>query len=123
LQQYAHNKWTDEVTSLLISELNAMSEQNALTAIYELKQKPTVVRTTGNNQMDVKCIVSMTDTLETFETSLTALLDSGCIGSCVNQEFIQKHRLNTIPLPCPIPVYNVDRTRNNIGSLMHKIQL
>ncbi|PFH45524.1 hypothetical protein AMATHDRAFT_104838, partial [Amanita thiersii Skay4041] len=110
LQQYAHNKQTPEVTESLINELNMMSESEALMAIYELKQRPTtsltptVVRTLGNNQMDVRCIISTTDTLETFEVK--ALLDSGCTGSCVNREFVEKHRLNTTPLPRPIPVYN-----------------
>ncbi|PFH46675.1 hypothetical protein AMATHDRAFT_133161, partial [Amanita thiersii Skay4041] len=94
LQQYAHNQRFHEVTDSLISELNTMSEENALASIYELKQKPTVVRTTGNNQMDVKCIISTMlcslsmDTLETFEVK--ALLDSGCTGSCINQEFVRK---------------------------------
>ncbi|PFH47816.1 hypothetical protein AMATHDRAFT_131177, partial [Amanita thiersii Skay4041] len=104
LQQYLHNKQTNEVTSSLIVK------ENALLAIYELKQKPMVVRTTGNNQMDINCIISTTNTLETFEVK--ALLDSGCMGSCINQEFIKKHWLNTTPLPHPIPVYNANGTKN-----------
>ncbi|PFH45172.1 hypothetical protein AMATHDRAFT_103170, partial [Amanita thiersii Skay4041] len=81
LQQYSHNKWIMEVMDSLIEELNAMNvpnKNNALMAIYELKQKPTVVRTTGSNQTDIKCIISMTDTLQSFEVK--ALLDSGCTG-------------------------------------------
>ncbi|PFH45041.1 hypothetical protein AMATHDRAFT_105883, partial [Amanita thiersii Skay4041] len=101
LQQYAHNRCTSEVTGELIDKLNSMSENDALISIYELKNKPTIH---GTHQMDIKVVVSTTDTFQTFEVK--ALLDSGCTGSCINQEFVNKHRLNTIPLPRPIPVYN-----------------
>ncbi|PFH46426.1 hypothetical protein AMATHDRAFT_105171, partial [Amanita thiersii Skay4041] len=92
LQQYSHNKQINKVMDSLVNELNSMSENDALMAIYELKEKPTVVRTTGlitsNSQMDIKCIISTTDTLEMFEVKV--LLDSGCTGLCINQEFVKK---------------------------------
>ncbi|PFH45898.1 hypothetical protein AMATHDRAFT_8503 [Amanita thiersii Skay4041] len=72
-----------------------MSENDALAAIYELKNKPTIVHTSRNSQMDVKAVVSTTDTFQTFKVK--ALLDSR--------------------------LYNADGTKNNIGSLTHKIQL
>ncbi|PFH46023.1 hypothetical protein AMATHDRAFT_156860 [Amanita thiersii Skay4041] len=95
LQQYAHNRRTSEVTGELIDQLNLMSENDALIAIYKLKNKPTIVRplqivrTSGNHQMDIKAILSTTGTFQTFEVK--ALLDSGCTGSCINQAFVEKH--------------------------------
>ncbi|PFH46662.1 hypothetical protein AMATHDRAFT_133377, partial [Amanita thiersii Skay4041] len=121
LIQYAHNRRKSEIDVPYIHKLNALSEKDALQAIYQLKEKPTVIQTTGTNQIDIPCVISTTNTLETF--TVKALLDSGCTGSCVNAEFITRHRINTQPLPRPIPVYNADGTQNIGGSLTHTVKL
>ncbi|PFH44787.1 hypothetical protein AMATHDRAFT_134011, partial [Amanita thiersii Skay4041] len=96
LQQYTHNKRTSEVMGELINQLH---KNDALMAIYELKNKPTIVCTSGNHQMDIKAVVSTINTFQTFEVK--ALLDSGCMGSCINQDSVNRHQLNTTPLPQP----------------------
>src|SRR5260221_11432193 len=44
--------------------------------------------------------------------STSPLLDSGVTGMFVQRAFAQKHKLETHPLPNPVPVPNVDGTPN-----------
>lgn len=44
---------------------------------------------------------------------ITALIDSGCTGSFIDTCFIKAKGLNTISLPCPIPVYNANARITN----------
>src|SRR5258708_29407927 len=41
----------------------------------------------------------------------------------VNQAFAQKHKLETPPLPNPVPVHNVDGTPNKNGSIMEGVEV
>jgi hypothetical protein len=54
---------------------------------------------------------------------MKALLDSGCTGSCVNEDFVKKHQLNTTKLPKSIPVFNADGSLNVAGRLTHTVKL
>src|SRR5258708_7098281 len=41
----------------------------------------------------------------------------------VNQAFAQKHKLETRPLPNPVPVHNVDGTPNENGSITEEVEV
>src|SRR5258707_439771 len=41
----------------------------------------------------------------------------------VNRAFAQKHKLETSPLPNPVPVHNVDGTPNKNGSIMEEVEV
>ena len=110
-----------EITENMIKELNKLKEEDALWCIKNLREKPRQVRGTGKNQMDIQGMVTMTDTLETF--TMKALIDSGCTGSCINEEFVAKHKMNLTALPKPILVYNTDGSLDVSGSLTHVVQL
>ena len=66
-------------------------------------------------------------TLESLSTgvqlSATALIDSGATGSCINQEYVEKHELEKQKLPIPNPVYNADGTLNKEGKIEEFIEL
>ncbi len=47
----------------------------------------------------------------------TALVDSGCTSSAINQAFVKKHNILTHATAAPIPVYNADGTHNQGGSI------
>ncbi len=49
-----------------------------------------------------------------WETS--ALLDSGAMASCVNEEFVEKNGLPIKEFPVKLPVYNADGTLNEGGA-------
>jgi len=71
-------------------------------------------------ELDVKCIMlpihlKMTDTME--ETSTEAMVDTGATGDFIDQDFVTRAKLLTRKLSQLIPVYNVDRTLNEAGSI------
>ena len=46
-----------------------------------------------------------------------ALVDCGATGQFIDQDYVWKHRLSTQKLTRPIPVFNVDGTRKEAGSI------
>jgi hypothetical protein len=56
-----------------------------------------------------------TDTGEAFTSK--ALLNCGATDLFVNSDFVSQNRLTTRKLSCLIPVYNVDGTPNEAGSI------
>ena len=65
--------------------------------------------------------------LQTLDTgsrvTVTALLDSGATGIFLDRKWVKANHLNTRRLPRPIPVYNVDGTLNQGGSIQEEIDL
>src|SRR5260221_3737504 len=60
-----------------------------------------------------------------FPTSLasvttSALLDSGATGMFINWDFVQRHQLETTPLPQPVLLCNIDGSTNEHGSIMEE---
>src|SRR5260221_11962043 len=59
----------------------------------------------------------------TFLTSIatSALLDSRATRMFINQDFVQKHWLETTPLPQPILLHNVDGSTNEHSSITEEV--
>src|SRR5258707_1688345 len=62
----------------------------------------------------------------TSPTSLTSittstLLDSRATGMFINRDFMQRHWLETTPLPQPVLLHNVDGSANEHGSIMEEV--
>src|SRR3979490_3075309 len=55
--------------------------------------------------------------------AIDALLDSGATGMFIDIEFVQAERLKTHCLPRPIPVYNINGTHNEAGSIKEEVDL
>ena len=121
LKTYARKDREIEIGEQTIEDINSLPEQDALWYIWNLRDKPRQVRATGRNQMDVSGVVITMDTLSHY--SIKALVDSGCTGLCINEDFVKKHNLNTIKLPKSIPVFNADGSSNIAGRLTHTVQL
>src|SRR5258708_9792548 len=54
---------------------------------------------------------------------MSTLLDSGATGMFINQSFVQKHQLETTPLPQPVLVRNVDGSPNENGSVTEEVHV
>ena len=52
-----------------------------------------------------------------------ALLDSGANTIFIDKTWAETHKVPLIPLRNPIPVYNVDGTRNSTRSITHSAEL
>ncbi len=70
--------------------------------------------------MIVKGMVMALDTYE--RNPVQILIDSRCMGSCINSKFVQHHKINTRKLDRPIPIYNAN-SMPNLGVLEEVVQL
>ena len=118
LREWVHNKRRHEATESLVKELNNQPEALALWNIEKLRYS--VVRASGRQEMNLKGTITTMDT--GAQINIVALVDSGCTGSCVSTEFVERHKLNKRKLLRPMPVYNADGTRNALGSLEYMVQ-
>jgi len=71
-------------------------------------------------KLDAKCIMlpihlKTMDTME--ETSTEAMVDTGATGDFIDQDFVTQVKRLTCKLSQPIPVYNMDGTLNDAGSI------
>jgi hypothetical protein len=73
------------------------------------------------NQITVLPLMKALDTRE--EYMARALLDMGCDMLAINKHFMEKHRINAIPILRPVRVQNVDRIENTMGKITHYVLL
>ena len=85
--------------------------------------KKYVVSATDDGRSSLKLKVEI-ETLDTAETkSVSALVDSGATGDIIDRHFAKSCRFNLVKLAQPIPVYNVDGTLNEAGSITEVVNL
>ena len=70
---------------------------------------------------ELRIEVKMVDTGECI--MVTGLLDSGATTCFIDKEFVRQNRLNLVPLPIQIPIYNVDGTKNAKGMIKATVDL
>ena len=80
-----------------------------------------VTTTPSANSLNIKVEIVTTDTQET--KSVKALLDCGADGLFMDRDYVRKNQLTTRALTRPIPVYNVDGTANEAGSICEVVDL
>src|SRR5258708_3528401 len=68
-----------------------------------------------NLQVELTSLTSLTS------IATSALLDSGATGMFINRDFVQKHQLETTPLPQPILLCNIDGSTNEHGSITEEV--
>ena len=73
------------------------------------------------NSLNLKVGIQTTDTAEV--KGVTALLDSGATGLFIDSDFVAAEKLMTRSLTRPAPVYNVDGTLNEAGSIRRVVDL
>jgi len=75
----------------------------------------------GSTSLKLKVELETTDTGEV--KSVNSLVDSGATGEFIDHHYAKSNRLHTRKLSEPIPVYNVDRTLNEAGSITEVVDL
>ncbi len=75
----------------------------------------------GLNCIMLPIHLKTTDTME--EASSEAMVDTGAMGNFIDQDFIRNAKLLTHKLSQPIPVYNIDRTPNEAGSIHEVVDM
>ena len=74
-----------------------------------------------STSLNLKVEIETIDTVE--RKSVTALLDSGSTGKCIDRNYAKSCQFNLIKLTQQIPVYNVDGTPNEAGSITEVVSL
>ena len=88
---------------------------------HRLPKTYVVAANPSPNLLNLKVGIQTTDTAEV--KGVTALLDSGATGLFINSNFVAAEKLTTCLLMCPAPVYNVDGTPNEAGSIHSVVDL
>ena len=58
-----------------------------------------------------------------YKKLVTTLVDSGATGEFIDQDYAKSCQFNLVKLTQPIPVYNVDGTPNEAGSITEVVNL
>ena len=121
LRSWVHAKRRDEINSDLVQHLKELDPEMALQAIDDLTRPRQYIRGGKGQQLDVPVILSSLK--GDIQVRAKALIDSGCTGSCINEDFVNKHGLETYQTPIAISVYNADNTRNSAGSIKELVKV
>ena len=85
-----------------------------------LPEKFTIETTEGTlNSLSLKVEIETTDTAE--KKSITTLVDSGATGEFIDRQYPKSCQFNLLKLTQPIPVYNVDGSPNDAGSITEAV--
>src|SRR5258708_6336337 len=84
---------------------------------------PAIYVLSKNSPHSLNIQVELTSLTSLTSVSTSALLDSGATCMFINQSFMQKHQLETTPLPQPILIRNVDGSPNENRSVMEEVHV
>jgi len=97
LSTWAHNQRRAEVTQETIEEINHLSNKDAVEVLKELRLPKRFIQKQGQSQMNVQTHLQTLDSGRIFRIS--ALLDSGCTGLCIDKEFVKKNDIQMKKIP------------------------
>ena len=100
----------------LISDPERLDSRTA-----EWKSPGIYLRAARGNQIDVYMVLTTLDTRKS--ASVKALLDSGCTGSAIDEDFVKEMGWNVMKTTHPVPVYNADGTPNSGGAITEYVEL
>jgi hypothetical protein len=86
-----------------------------------LPRRYIIASTPSANSLDIKVEIITTDTQET--KSVNALIDCGATGLFIDQDYVHRNQLTARTLSRAIPVYNVDGTPNEAGSIREVVDV
>ena len=75
----------------------------------------------GSKSLKLKVEIETTDTAE--RKSVLTLVDCGATGEFIDRNYAKSCRFNLVKLSVPIPVYNIDGTLNEAGSVTEVVDL
>jgi hypothetical protein len=82
-----------------------------------------VIAVTKENPTSLKLKVEIETTDTAEKKSISALVDCGATGEFIDRHYTKSSCFNLIKLAHLIPVYNIDGTLNEAGSIMEVVNL
>ena len=86
-----------------------------------LPERYTISEIGGSNSLKLKVELKTTDTSE--RKSVNSLVDSGATGEFINHDYVKSCQFNLLKLTHPIPVYNINVSPNEVGSITEAVSL
>ncbi len=117
LKNWIHKVRAEEVINEMIEGMWKVKWVNALWWLEELRQPKRYLSALSGKGKDLVIDVKIETLEKQTQISTTALVDSGCTSSAINQSFVEKHNIPTHATATPILVYNANRSRNQGGSI------
>src|SRR5258705_13451578 len=84
---------------------------------------PAIYVLSKNSPCSLNIQVELTSLTSLASVSMSMLLDSRATGMFINRSFVQKHQLETTPLPQPVLVCNVNSSLNENRSVMEEVHV
>lgn len=86
-------------------------------SVLQIHNIPDIIEPARNDEdaQSIPVHLKTTDTLE--EVGIDALVDCGATGDFIDEGFVERTKIPTWSLSQPIPVYNVDGSLNEAGSI------
>ena len=114
LKQWVHDQKQQEMNKDLVQLLLNIPTNEALDWLEDLHEpKQFVFRTTKKTDQELNLQIELQDPQKGIMYQTQALLDSGCMGSCISQWFTEEKKLSMHKWEHPISAYNTDRTRKD----------
>lgn len=111
----------EEVNDITVSPSLPLPASKPMQTISPLPDKVYILSATIKYSTYLPVLIKTLDTGAKLE--LSALLDCGATGLFLDNKFIQDNHLNTRKLPRAVPVYNVDGTLNQGGSITEEVDV
>ncbi len=103
LKNWIHKTHVEEVVNEMIEGIQKATQINALWWLEELLQPKRYISQLSRNRKDLAVNIRI-KTLENLTKIFTsALVDSGCTSSTINQVFVEQHNIPTHAVAMPIP--------------------
>src|SRR5260221_3225158 len=84
---------------------------------------PAIYILSKNSPHSLNVQVELTSLTSLASISTSTLLESGATSMFINWSFVQKHQLETIPLPQPVLMHNVDGSADENGSVTQEVHI
>jgi hypothetical protein len=118
LTEWAHPRRRLELAEEDVTSIVMSKDDEALEALEELRNQRTFWRGNGRS-LTLPVIVDV----DSHVHHLEGLVDSGCEGSCINRDVVERLGLKTRKLAWMIPVFNADGQPNAGGPVMETVRL
>ena len=111
----------EEMNVMPVSVSSPLPAPRPVEIISTIPEKVYIRSTTIKYSTYIPVLMKTLDTGANLE--LSALLDCGATGLFLDSKFVQNNHLNTRKLPRAVPVYNVDGTLNQGGSIKEEVDV
>ena len=121
LRTWMTHKRHQEIGKDLIQDITKLPDEEASKAVESLAGPKKFITGVKGNELMLPIQLQIPSSGKRLAAK--ALFDSGCTGSCINRDFVEKHEIPTQKTPLPLRVYNADGTLNGSGSITKFVEV